>query len=49
MMRCMICNEIIDDEFRIISGQEEICEECYDAIHTSELDEEEEDEYNGSY
>lgn len=37
-MRCLICNEIIDDKFRLISGQEEYCSECHSVIYGTLLE-----------
>jgi len=31
-MRCIACNEIIDDRFRLISDQEDFCQECMGVI-----------------
>ncbi len=32
-MRCEACNKIIDNFFIKISGQDELCEDCYIAVN----------------
>lgn len=42
-MRCIICNEIIDESFMDFTEQEDYCEECYNSIQETLMEALEED------